>query len=274
MPTDYDTIEDGEFSGMPIELYMFTRGTEVFGFVDDDTQSHNGVEYQASTIYMTNDPEQSQEVNQTRITVVVDHDNPVARLFRNAVPSKPVGLIVYRYHYKDDGSISTIYSYWAGRVVNCNFRGDKAELDCEPLLATLKQPGLYKPDGIGCNHVLYDAGCTINKELFKVSALINDMSANGVVVSSAAFATKPDGWFTAGFAERLLVDELRTVVNHIGTDVTLLMPFDGLTVGETIWIYAGCKRDFITCDSKFDNADNYGGEPDSPTQNVFETGLK
>lgn len=273
MPTDYDVLEDSEFSGNPCELYLFTRGTEVYAFVDDDTQTHLGVTYQAANVSMSS-PEQSQEINQTRITVTVDHDNPVAALFKQAVPSKPVGLIVYRYHYKDDGTISTIYAYWSGRVINCNTRGENAELDCEPLLNILKQPGLYKPDGTGCNHVIYDSGCTLNRDLFKVSAIVTAMSENGVVIGAANFATKPDGWFTAGLCERLLIDESRTVINHIGTDVTLLMPFDGLTVGETVWIYAGCARDFITCDDKFDNTDNYGGEPDVPVDNVFETGLK
>jgi hypothetical protein len=83
----------------------------------------------------------------------------------------------------------------------------------------------------------------------------------------AAFATKPNGWFNAGYIEK--GTERRMIINHAGDTLTLLNPMAGLAVGDAITAYAGCKRDYSDCVSKFNNGERFFGFEWIPARNPF-----
>jgi uncharacterized phage protein (TIGR02218 family) len=122
-------------------------------------------------------------------------------------------------------------------------------------------PKYQKP----CNHILYDAGCGVDKNLFKVTATLTSVAAE--TIKAAAFATKPDGWFNAGYIEK--GTERRMILSHVGDTLTLLNPMAGLVVGDVITAFAGCKRDFADCNTKFNNAPNFFGFEFIPGRNPF-----
>lgn len=212
-------------------------------------------------------PEQSQERALGQLTIQMPHDADIAALFIGYVPPQPIWVSVFTEH---DGD-SEFTTFWQGRVSSVVFENSIATLNCDPIDRMFKRLGLRQKFQPACNHYLYSTGCTIVKDLFLVNATVGAVSAD--TVTSGDIGAKPDDWFTAGYAERSNGDR-RFITAHTGNTITLLQPFSHLTVGEVIKVYAGCKRDPATCQSKFSNIVNFGGFPLVPLKNPFKVGLK
>ena len=94
----------------------------------------------------------------------------------------------------------------------------------------------------------------------------------------------PAGFFTSGMIEAP-DGTLRFITGHSGSTLTLIRPLESLNSffakngygegygygygGLVIRIYPGCDRTKETCQSKFNNLNNYGGFPFIPLKNPF-----
>jgi hypothetical protein len=60
------------------------------------------------------------------------------------------------------------------------------------------------------------------------------------------------------------------IVDHVGFDVILIAPMNGLAVTDSVFAFAGCNRDYPTdCISKFDNGEHFMGFKWVPKRNPF-----
>jgi len=127
-----------------------------------------------------------------------------------------------------------------------------------------------------CNNKLFDNTCGVDLSLFSIEAVI---TISGSVISSATFALESDGYYENG--QVLATNgERRFVDKHVGTDLTLQIPFSAAILnGSTVTAFAGCDKLFTTCDTKFNNfrnATNTGfvGFPQIPTINPVINGIE
>lgn len=263
----YDAIETSVHDAQPVELYRFVRGVEVW----TQTSADEPIVYQSETYtpvtMQRSAPVQSHDADAGRLSLTVARDHPVAQLFRVIVPAGTVGLTIYRQH-RGDGECLT---WWQGRVRAVAWSGSRAVMQCDALGAMLQRPGLRRHYGAPCGHMLYDGGCGLNAESYKTVATVSSISGN--TITSAAFAGQADGYFTAGYL-RYGDDDFRMILDHAGSTVTVLLPFEDLAVGDTLYAYAGCDHVPDTCKNKFANFANYGGWPFVPIKNPFQVGLE
>jgi uncharacterized phage protein (TIGR02218 family) len=125
-----------------------------------------------------------------------------------------------------------------------------------------------------CSNLLYGSQCKISPAPLKIPASI--ININGDKIMASAFAQFPDttsvpnGWWVTGFIERPPNGDMRFIIGHTSTEITLLAAMEGITPGEEIYIYAGCDHSFTTCTNKFNNGINYGSFPFAPLRNPFE----
>jgi uncharacterized phage protein (TIGR02218 family) len=171
--------------------------------------------------------------------------------------------VIYRGH----GSDSEVVVNFTGRVTINRF-GDFGELNCIPESDVLKNNVPAVKFQSPCNHFLYDAGCTIDKSLFRTGGTIATISADGTIVTVAAAASQVDNWFTAGYIE--IGQQRRMIMLHNASTLNLLAPLFGVKVGDAVSIYAGCMRDFHTCKLKFNNTANFLGFQWIPEKNPFK----
>lgn len=256
----YDAREQSRFGGEPFELYLFQTDTAEWCFTSsDEARTVAGRSYNPEAIKRTA-TSQGSELASGTITVSLPKDNPIAQMFVQYLPPSPLNLTILRGHDAEP----EIVAQFVGSVTAVNF-GDFCDLTCAPEQETLKKlipaARYQKP----CNRILYDAGCTIDKSLFRVAGTVTAVA--GTVVTSAAFATQPDGWLTTGWMEKGPVR--RMILDHTGDTVTLIIPLPGLTVGDSIAAFAGCKRDYATCVSKFSNGVHFFGFESIPGTNPF-----
>jgi uncharacterized phage protein (TIGR02218 family) len=258
----YDAREKSRYSGRPVECYRFTQGVNQYLYTSADQPITLASGTYNPEIISRTPLDQSAEQSAGNSQVSLPRDNAVAKLFIAYLPISPVALTIFRVHFAD-GEVKTIFT---GKITTSLFQGAQATLTAAPISAVFKKqiPGtVYQSQ---CNHALYSPGCTVDKNSFKVAGVITVVS--GADVQAAAFASKPDGWFNNGWLERSNGD-VRFIMNHVGSTLSLMSVFPGLAASETLKAYAGCQRTEAICASKFSNLVNFLGFTRIPTKNPY-----
>lgn len=275
----YDSSDNSIQDGAPKELYKFFVGSTTYRFTSSQETQTANTNMGASESYtplemQRTDPQQGKELARQSLMLTVPRASTIANLFVAFVPSHRIYLTIYRTHTGGDDYVQL----WSGRVRSVEWKDNgTADMDCAPTLASLKRKGLRKNFGSSCQHALYDGGCGVLKTDYDTSVLISAVSGTTLTGTGEITATTEDDWFVSGYAERAN-GEIRFVIMQSGDTVEVLFPFTALAPGETITIYAGCKRDIDTCLNKFNTAENpdaanFFGFHVNPKKNPFHTGL-
>lgn len=262
------TYESREISmqlGEPLELYEFKHNDEILRFTSArSTVEYLGHEWEPTLIKRAG-IEYTTDNGRNNLKLTVTRDFAIAELFRVMPPSTVVLLTVHRVHAADgDGAV-----VWAGRVLECDWSGSTATLNCEPVSTSMQRNGLRRMYQRACPHVLYGGQCKVIKEEFSFITDIEFIS--GLAFSTLALESFDSGYFSGGYFEVLIEGHLerRFITEHVFTLIKFNAPLPGLNVGATITLYAGCDHTLTTCKDKFDNTDNYGGMPFIPRKNPF-----
>jgi len=261
----YDARELSMQSGEPIEMYQFTVGATNYYFTSAKSAiTYSGNTYQPEPI-KRGSIDFTTEKGRNNLKLQTVRDFAIADLFRVSPPSDVILLVVHRVHYGEtDGSV-----IWSGRVLNCDWVGSIASLNCEPVSSSLQRIGLRRMYQRQCPHVLYGSACGVDKTDFDLSTTI--LSISGLTLSCVDADIFGDDWFAGGFIE--FGTEKRFITTQTSNNITISAPIAGLEVGDTITAYAGCNHALTTCNFKFSNSENYGGMPYIPTKNPFSGSL-
>jgi uncharacterized phage protein (TIGR02218 family) len=124
-----------------------------------------------------------------------------------------------------------------------------------------------------CAHLVFDAGCGLNKALFTVNTSVG-ANPTAAVFTAAASTGKPAGYFETGvltMTSGQAAGSSRAVRTFDGATFTLAVPLPTPpAAGDTFTVTAGCSRDFGTCASRFNNQGKFRGFKDIP---IAETSL-
>jgi hypothetical protein len=131
-----------------------------------------------------------------------------------------------------------------------------------------------------CNWQVFSAHCGADQTGFENQAEITAVSGRSVVVSAAALAGLPAGWFAEGWIEvgTGLNRELRTILASSapsGETITLTLsyPFHHPQTGNIATLLPGCDGKADTCAAKFTNFINWGAHR-SVARNLTLTGVR
>lgn len=249
--------------GEPFEGYWFTCGPNSWRFTNGDTDRViNGFLYERETI-LRDEIDQNQEARAGSIKVQIPLDNPVAEIFKGLISPRPVSLVVFHGQVGE----TEVGAYFTGMVASVK-RQNTCELTCVTENDTMKQdvPGLHYQ--VQCPRDLFSDGCTLRRQDWEVLGTISDV--NGNLVSSPAFAAKPDGWFAGGWLE--WNGTAMAIVAHVGQDLTLFFPLEGLASNANVVAYPGCQGTEAVCAEKFSNLVNHLGFARIPSKNPFGEG--
>lgn len=261
----YAAREASVFEGQPVELYRFTAGLQVWTYTSAEAEHlYNAERYRPAQVERDG-VELSDELARAQLRITLPRDNPVPLLWRAGPPDGLVGLTIFRFHLGTPSDVATV---WKGRVAAVEWQGSEAALTGEPVYSSLARPMLRQRFQRLCRHALYDGGCGLARELWADVATVSSVSGDLV---SIATTSRPSGWFTGGYVQRAN-GQRRMIRAHSGVSLTLLSAAPGLTPGEAVQLFAGCDHTHDTCDTKFSNANNFGGFPFVPNKNPFGSG--
>jgi uncharacterized phage protein (TIGR02218 family) len=171
-----------------------------------------------------------------------------------------------------DTSLGPISNYFKGQVSTPEPRGLETILHCKSLMELLAVKLPHNRIQSQCNHVLYDAGCTLPRGAFTFSGTVQSATGQALVATvGSAVAGQVDKYFALGvitFTSGTLLGEKVNVSAWTQSTRTFVLG-SGLTgapaPGDTFTAYAGCDRARATCLTKFANLANFNGYPDVPT---------
>lgn len=261
-------------SSQPIELYEIILGTQTFYYTSaEDDITISPFVYEAIPITRGKIQQGPEDGNRT-LEIDLPGSNIFARKYIGSVPSERAQLTIKRLQRPDFPGPEVI-TLFEGFVKSVAFseNGRKAKLAVEPAIsASSRSIPRYTYQG-SCNHVLYDVRCQVDdtNPAYRHTGIVTAVNGSVVTVTGADGFT--DGWFTGGSSEALGGLDARLILDHVGEDITLLLPFPYDLIGQSLILLAGCAHDIATCKSKFDNVINYGGFAFVPTKNPFDTGI-
>jgi uncharacterized phage protein (TIGR02218 family) len=125
-----------------------------------------------------------------------------------------------------------------------------------------------------CRAILGDSRCNVNLTSFSFNATINVVTSGGIFTANAL--TQAAGYFTGGEIQWLTGANAglkREIKEFSNKQIILALPMPyALQVGDTFKAVAGCDKIFSTCKTKFNNVNNFRGEPHVPgTDAIMKT---
>lgn len=264
--SNIDIYEKSQQDGQPIELYRFTHGDMNYFYTShaEDVSivyTVNGITRTETYFADYVDRESFKPATKgsaASLTVSVSKDNPVAMLYMGPPPETPISMSLIRLHRQDNTKYDQVF--W-GNVSQAAFENSECNL-------TIKLENWMEkevPKGkrqFTCNNVIFDDGCMLNKENYRVPFFIDQ--AAGTKVQSTTFSLYPDGYFTGGVIDH--GENSRMVAKHQGDSVWLRYPFPS-TPRNDATIVPGCDGLFETCAIKYQNHLNFFGFPYVPPAN-------
>lgn len=267
----YQAFEESIEGGRPIELFKFTVGSTIYRYTsseDDHIPPFDANTYFSRQIARSN-PSQTTDDRRQQMSVTLPADDALAVRFIDIPPGQEVSLEITRYHRGD----TEAYIVWQGRIIGAGYSqgGGTCSLEGVTDEAAFSRPiPRFKYQGL-CNHVLYDALCTVARASFKYTGTVTGVVGNTITVDGL-LAAKGADWAVGGYIDNGSND-FRMVVSQAGDVLTMFVPFENSPDGTSVDVFAGCDHTINVCGSKFSNAVNYGGFPFVPTYNPFSRGL-
>jgi uncharacterized phage protein (TIGR02218 family) len=273
----FSTPELSEYLGQPLEFVKIEHGDTVYRYTSADQDLVISGTANADGTYLRHalvisEPEQTNDLSAIALTLKMDRNIALVQAFNAAPPQEDIDVTIYRKHESD----SEVVAFWVGSILAIKPKGERADIVCEPLIARMKRLGprwLWQPT---CNNALYSPRCGVDRDDFKTIA--TGVTQSGRTLTATAADALDDGWLDAGLAWH--VDGIGNVIqkcfieSHTGSSVKLQNPFVTFTNGDTVWLFAGCKRDQQTCRDKFANIINFLGFFTTPEENTFRSGIK
>lgn len=258
----YDSDETSVESGLPQELYTITTPTTVYRLTSseqDVTWSSNV--YEADVVSRGSvAPANMNEARELTISLPLDHD--VAQsLLASGIPEQNISFVLARIH----PTASSAREQWRGFVDGVST--DDQYLRLRVMRDITNALAVQLPIAKGsrlCQHMLFDAGCKLDRTFFQALLTVDSVSDTTLTVTWAG--TPPDPyWANGGDIVTISGSEKRSVISQSTTTIVVNHPFKTNVVGTSLSISAGCDRSIDDhCRDKFDNVVNFGGHPHLP----------
>lgn len=247
----------------PVELYHFWRdGGEHWRHTDGDIPvTFEASVYSPATLSRSSVKYNAQlEVSTLQINAAYVEDPVLEFIATN--PVEILWVSVMKLH-RDQTPLEASVIF-IGQIKNVSFKGVSASINCvgfEHFLRQIIPTWRYQ---LNCNHSVFDNKCGLAEADYKTTTVIT-LDSTGTELTSADFDTLADGYFTGG--KVVFGVEARTIINHVGSVITLMYKFKALADSDSIDAYPGCDGRVETCRDKFGNVVNFLGFPFIPTEN-------
>lgn len=273
----FDAREISNAGGTPVRLYEFRRtdnlGTRYWRYCSAQEDLLIGSDVWSAVTISDEGTQITGEVVTQEVTILMDAELEVIRLFRGTPPSGRIYVRLWDIHAEEPTDRRLAFIGTLGSVKRKT--PIQAQVTVNSLLGSLRRRGVRKMWSRGCSNILYDSDCTLNPNDWSQIRPIT--AVNGLQITFAGLAASVPGWetvwFGGGYLEYADVNGLlqRRPIRYQDNDVlTMLGPTDGLVAGMSVKLVGGCRYSKYDCINKFNNYANYGGAPDQPGVSPFD----
>ena len=259
--------EKSATNSKPVELFTFTSPVQTYRL----TSYHRDFVYSANTYEAVVGSRSSltshgATASTDDFTVELPASHPLVKYYAEGAPPRELKVAVDRYQQVSGVALRVGEGYVSGP----SFKGR---------MASFRVPGLSDLFAVAlpsvsaskiCQHILYDARCTIVRTSFDVITTVATIAADRKSITVNSIGGNPDQWAQHGELLFSATTERRTIASQVGTTISFryrLPP--NIFVADAVTVFAGCDHLVGTCKTKFNNVPNFGGIPKLPASNVF-----
>lgn len=266
----YSVFDKSSDKGQPVELLEIQYGEADDQIVRTTSGDRDvtvaGKLYRAFTTSRDSFDDEGNPDDSKQLSIKVPRDHPFILAFDQGEFPGMVAVRIKRLHLNDP-DLGT-FNMWSGRLVGVSFEPPWMSLGCEKIATSLARTGCRIRYMRQCPHTLYMPRCWVNKDDFKSTAVVVNMSANKAQVVVAGIPMPQPGYYVGGILE--LGGVSRFIIAQDSYALTLSRPLLTLTTNTQVNLYPGCDRLAATCNAKFHNLDNYGGFDYIPPKGPFQ----
>ncbi|CAQ45381.1 DUF2163 domain-containing protein [Stenotrophomonas maltophilia] len=253
-----------------VELYAFTSNSAQFRLTPHEFDVDLDGEHYLSLSIQRNELALGAEAAKSALELKLPPDCALVRHLLAASLTGDTTSVALRIARKSDwgGDWWISGTRWLGRVLGVEIAEDVARIRCESAQVSLKRIGLRRLYSRQCSHVLYSAACGATP--ISASAFVSNLYGRRVELDGGVPGSVSGG-LTGGWLQT--PDGMRhMIIGEDGNNVELLYPV-AIAPGTEVLLTVGCDHSTATCQSRFNNLDNYGGFPAIPSKNPFSTGV-
>lgn len=249
------------------ELYQITQGTKIYYYTSGIESVNFGGHTYAPRALSRSDFSNTTKLEALKVTVTSAIDSQLRKHLSTA-PSEPITLKITRVFLTE---ALESYVLFEGTAIDFTFQNNQVAVVFESRTDIFRgqvPKFVYQAE---CNHVLFDDGCALDEESYKVTGVFNSVS--GITLSSTSFADFADDYFSGGFIK--VGTDYRMITGHTDDEVSIQVPFSSeIIAGYAFLAYPGCDGKPETCKDKFANFTNFVGFPYIPSSNPNIWGAK
>jgi hypothetical protein len=278
------------------EIYTFTKGASIIRLTSHNSNmTVDGELYRAAPISRSNIKYQlGSVITPCQIKIPIDY---IYTILSGVSPVSPIMVEIRRYYLGDTTDYHLIL---AGIMVGWIQSGREIEITCLNRGYELKTQLPRKYYQALCNHQLFDAGCTLDKEDYKMRVTISrydnvdagvDIGAGSAYLEVADFSpdsfgqnfsdfvtTEFGGHFAQGYIEYggyryLIANHKPATLQPAWIETQYRIPFPAGASRFVVTIYPGCGRTPHQCLDSYSNLTNFLGFWYMPANNPADKGL-
>jgi uncharacterized phage protein (TIGR02218 family) len=263
-------IAANQFASEPIELFTVARGNEAWYFTSHDVDVvRDGITYRASLAGRERF-KQSEESTQSTTTLNIARRHPLGAELLLRGLNNANGTLYLRIALTTEGD-EEYWPAWIGEVTDLIRHDSHAQVEVASMQNLMRRPMLRVVGGTQCNHALYDTGCGVNMEDYRLDTDISLVAGRQITVTDTITDSVQimlrGGSYAGGV---LVVGKQRWFIErNVSSSLILMTPMPDDMLGETVAIYKGCSRTYDICQSRFDNTRNFGGFAKWPVTSPF-----
>lgn len=280
----YDAIENSIDRGEPVNLFEFIYGDgqgDVYRYASfaalTETVTFAGKTWEPAPI-RHGDITNTGGLDRSNVDISMPVTLEIVKMFRVAPPSRPVQVRIWRGHPFDDD----FKLIWSGRALGPKWEDNEVTFAAEPVSTSLLRIGLRRFYQYGCPHVLYGPMCKADRAAHTAKGVV-DSTPSTILVAVDLQAPLNDvgaGTLVGGVFRLTLPDGRRSLRSIIAASpgavagryvLRLMTVMPELADGMPVEVSMGCAHNFQVCRDRFNNTPNYGGFPNIPTKNPFQS---
>ena len=266
----YSIFDKSSDKGQPVELLEIQYGEADDQVVRTTSGDRDvtvaGKLYRAFTTSRDSFDDEGNPDDSKQLSIKVPRDHPFIQAFDQGEFPGMIAVRIKRLHLNDP-DLGT-FNMWSGRLVGVSFDPPWMTLGCEKIATSLARTGCRIRYMRQCPHTLYMPRCWVDKQVHKYTTIPFNVSSNKAEVTIGGVPSPDPKYYIGGML--VLNGVSRFIIAQSGSVLTLSRPLLALDTNTPVDLYPGCDRLAATCQSKFNNLDNYGGFDFIPPKGPFQ----
>jgi uncharacterized phage protein (TIGR02218 family) len=251
-------IATDRLGGKPIDIFIITNGSKFWRYTSSSRDKTVAGSVYKSTPIKRSNLKTPKGISKDKFEIQISNKESFIKDFIKDAPRKSHKIIYQSYHENDPNL--EVVTLWQGEISEIKSSMLTSTISCSAVSGQIKKRAAARHFQTSCPYVLYDIStCKADSTSKRKVGTVTAISGKDLTIAEISEA---NGYFSGGYVDFSFGSDTQTrfIVSQTGSVLTLDVAFNDIEVSSSIIAFPGCDHKLSTCNSKFNNAINYGGQ--------------